>query len=116
MIIRKATAEDLESVNIFESGLYDAGKKVEVLVLDGITTEAADILSVDDMDGPPWYVPTKELYPEIIDQICTLRLGYLADAYVLTGYDGSDEQMQELNRRFQYRWCGYPMQGVVYAR
>ncbi len=97
----------------FKSGLYDAGKKVEVLVLDSITT---DILSVDDMDGPPWYVPTKELYPEIIDQICALRLGYLADAYVLTGYDGSDEQMQELNKRFQYRWCGYPVRGVVYAR
>ena len=111
-----------------ESGLkYDGD--AEVLMLYGLSiNDAIEILGSDmenphplddnggEPDGPAWIVAADEIAPEIAGQIKASHLGYTTMAHVFTGYDGSREQVAELNEKFFGRWCGYSSRGVAYAR
>jgi len=114
---------------MFEEFGMEYEGEVEVLVLYGATIDdASNILSNDpenpypfddngdSPDGPSWYVEADEIAPEIMGQIKASRFGYTTVAHVFTGYEGTEEQKRELNRRFPFRWCGYSSRGTVYAR
>ena len=111
-----------------EFGMEYAGD-VEVLVLYGATIDdAVEVLGgdaenpypLDDNggapDGPSWYVEADSIASEIVAQIEANRFGYRANARIITGYDGTDEQKRELNDKFPFRWCGYTSRQVAYAR
>ena len=102
---------------------------VEALILYGLSiNDAIEILSSDmenphplddnggEPDGPAWIVAADEIAPEVLGQVKANRLGYTAIVHVFDGYDGSREQVTELNEKFFGRWCGYSGKGIVYAR
>lgn len=102
---------------------------VEALILYGLSiNDAIEILSSDmenphplddnggESDGPSWIVAADEIAPEVLGQIKANRLGYIAIVHVFDGYDGSREQVTELNEKFFGRWCGYSGRGIAYAR
>ncbi len=109
-----------------KSGLkYDGD--TEILIIYKMTPEVEEILMSDEnnpfpfddngeeSDGPFWYAEADSIAPEIVARIGANNLGYRANAYVITGYDGSDEQKYLLSSRLHFRWCGYRSRGVVYA-
>jgi len=108
--------------------LQDTGTIEEILVVyDYGTSQVIEIISsgkrnprpINDNDwwpnGFPWYIPTSWIPSKALNEILANELGYLTCAHTLLGYNGSDEQVMELNEKFPTKWCGYFSRGVVYV-
>jgi len=101
-------------------------KDIEVLVVHTMNYEAEEILTRDgtpfpfDDDGvapagPARYVPIEEVDLITVKELEANQLGHRANARVFVGYNDTDEQKRELDKRFPHHWCGYLSRVTVYT-